>query len=258
MSDKKIAVFGAAGRMGQAIINCISNTDNVSLGAAIDREGNELICKTVIGFNEITYTTANETDYSNCDAIITFTTPDGLIAAIEAAKNNKLPLVVGTTGISDEQLQLLKELETDCPVLVEPNMSIGINMMCQLLRISAKELPNWDAEVLEVHHSAKKDVPSGTAKLVAETIRDASTNRDEIITDRNGVRKKNEVGVAALRAGDTVGVHTALFVGPGESIEITHRASDRGIYATGAVFAASKIIGSKPGRYSLEELIKSI
>lgn len=252
-----VAVMGASGKMGAEVISILQQDPTTTLGAAIEREGHPLLKQKVAG-SEIAYATAATAELDACSAIIAFTTPDGIATTVEAAKDNGLALVLGTTGITESDGQALAELAKGVPVLAAPNMSLGISVLCHLVAAAAKQLRHWDAEVFEIHHRAKVDAPSGTAARLGDVLRGARDMQDNFCMDRSGRRKArpdNEIGMSALRAGDVVGEHTVLLAGTGERLELTHRSMARSNFATGAVHAAKFLRGKAPRQYSMDDVL---
>ena len=251
------AVFGAAGRMGQAVIETINDDPQVKLGVAIERADHPSLGMPIPSGN-ITYQIAADANFAACNTLIVFTTPAGIPAAVECAITHRLALVIGTTGMEAEHQQTITTAQDHVPVLVEPNMSLGINMLCQLVTMAARSLPHWDAEIIDLHHRAKLDAPSGTAVKLSEVINNSRTGKQDLCADRttrSQTRPDDEIGIATLRAGDVVGEHTVLLAGAGERLELTHRATSRRNFAAGAVYAAKSLVGKPPGRYGLDELL---
>lgn len=183
-----------------------------------------------------------------------------MVTARAAAENGN-PVIIGTTGFSDEQLAELDELASRSLVFRSANMSVGINVIMDILpRLTALLGDAYDVEMMEIHHNKKKDAPSGTALLLAEPLLKAKgLTRDDINTNRFDVReprKHAEIGIQSLRGGDVVGVHTIYYMGPGERIEITHQAHSRENFANGALRAARWIVSQKPGRlYNMQDVL---
>jgi 4-hydroxy-tetrahydrodipicolinate reductase len=194
------------------------------------------------------------------DVVIDFTTPSATMEHLETALGHRKPIVIGTTGLSEEDIARIKVAAKTIPVVFSPNMSIGVNLLFRLVKEAAKAVPGYDMEIVELHHNQKKDAPSGTAvklgRIIAETLgRDLSKvgvyGREGII----GPRKKDEIGILAVRAGDIVGDHTVYFAGAGERIELTHRAHSRDTLAAGAITAAKWLASQKPGLYDMQDVL---
>jgi len=195
-----------------------------------------------------------------CDVVIDFSLAGAAAAVASAAAARGDALVVGSTGLDDAAMDALREAARSVPVLFSPNMSIGVNLLFDLVRSAAKALgAGWDVEVLEAHHRNKVDAPSGTASRLVEILREASSvEREQAVhgrQGRTGVRRGDEIGVHALRGGDVVGEHVVSFFGPAERIELTHRAHDRAIFARGALHAAAWLVGRAPRLYSMADVL---
>ncbi len=178
---------------------------------------------------------------------------------LAAADKNKKGMVIGTTGFTEDQLSEIKELSKDIPIVLAPNMSIGVNLLFKLVEEAAKALKDkgYDIEVVEMHHRFKKDAPSGTAVKIVDILKNA-TGIQKVVYGREGItgeRPSDEIGVFALRGGDVVGDHTVIFAGIGERLELTHKAGSRDIFAKGAVEAAKWIKGKKPGLYDMMDVL---
>ena len=196
-----------------------------------------------------------------CEAVIDFSTHDATLKIAELAAAKKLPLIIGTTGHSTETKQkIIDTIKTEIPVVWAGNFSVGVNTLNYLTQKAANILGDqFEPEVLEMHHHHKKDAPSGTAERLIEILRNAyNLGRSNVVHGRNGLigaRPKGEIGVHAIRGGDIVGEHTVYFCGEGERIELTHRATDRKIFAQGALRAAHWTIGKTPGIYNMEDVL---
>ena len=257
----RIGVWGAAGRMGQALVAAVAAEPGAELGAAFERPDHPQLGQAIAGQPDVTLEAASASSELNgrIDALIAFPLPAGLPPALAAARQGKVALVIGTTGYDAEAEEALSAAAADIPLLIEPNMSLGVNVLNRLLRTAAAALPGWDVEIHETHHAGKKDAPSGTAKLMVETVRAARGDKGQVVASRAGddcSRGQDEIGVASSRAGDIAGTHTAYFAAPGECLELTHRAFSRANFANGALWAAIKLAGAKPGRYHLAELLE--
>lgn len=196
-----------------------------------------------------------------CDAVVDFSHPNATDAICRTCLGAGKPLVMGTTGHSDEQRALLEKAAKSLPIVFSPNFSIGVNALFWLTRKTAEMLgQDFDLEIVETHHRLKKDAPSGTAKKLAEVLcdvrkldyaRDVMHGREGLI----GERSVAEIGVHSIRGGDVVGDHTVTFAGRGERLELTHKASSRETFATGALRAARWVVGHPPGLYSMEDVL---
>ena len=246
----RVAVNGAAGRMGRAVVEALVLSDAATLAAAYDREAKP--GDNVLG--------ADALDTSIFDVLIDFSTPEGALAALERCASAGRAAVVGTTGFSDTQRVRLTGFAASVPLVVAPNMSLGMNLCFQLLRRATEVLSNEaDIEIIEAHHRNKVDAPSGTALRMGEVVADvlevdlarcAVHGRQ----GKTGVRPDKAIGFHSIRAGDTFGEHTALFSSVGEEIEIRHRASSRSAFARGAVAAAVWVVSRLPGVYGMDDV----
>ncbi|MCK9582271.1 MAG: 4-hydroxy-tetrahydrodipicolinate reductase [Endomicrobiales bacterium] len=251
----KIAICGAAGRMGSRIIVLAQNNPELCIVAGIERKELQKNCPNNIKLSD------NLSDVIElCDIIIDFTAPDVTLKNVALAKEKNKPIVIGTTGFDAQKLQVIANASKDIPILLSPNMSLGVNLLFKLSAIAAKALNGYDIEIVELHHNQKKDAPSGTAAKLAE-IMALALDRDIAkvgVYGREGIvgaRTKEEIGVMAVRAGDTVGEHTVYFAGTGERIELTHRAYSRDILASGALTAAKWLSKQVAGFYSMQDVL---
>jgi len=195
------------------------------------------------------------------DVVIDFTEPSGSLGILPEVAKAKKAIVIGTTGFSKKDTDQIRDFSKQIPCVLSPNMSVGVNLIFKILADTARVTgDDYDVEIVEVHHRFKKDAPSGTAMKMAEVVAGAlKRNLDEVgVFSRKGVigeRKKKEIGIQSLRAGDVVGEHTVIFAGPGERIEITHRAHSRDNFARGALLAARWIVGQPPGLYDMQDVL---
>lgn len=239
----KILLHGGTGRLGSEIAKLVSDT-NAEIVAALNRS-------------------ANPNDYiALCDVLIDTSVHTASTSITEVAAKGKKPLIIGTTGHTLEELEAIKKFSKDIPILLAPNFSIVVNLLTHLTELGALHLDNaFQAEIIEVHHSGKKDSPSGTATALANIILKARDfPQESIIHGRRGTsltRSNQEIAIHSLRAGDTIGEHTIIFSGPGERLELIHKASDRCIFAQGALKAAQWIIHQKPGLYAMKDIFKT-
>ncbi len=241
--NKKIGlvVCGAQGRMGARILALASADARFELIAGLDRSDDMGMALT------------------KADAVIDFTAPESTLSIAQATAKAKKALVIGTTGVSDKTQSKLRQLSRRVPIVFSPNMSVGMNVLFQLVADAAKALAHYDIEVVEAHHNLKKDAPSGSGLKLAQVAADASARRaQDFVYGRHGqvgARKKKEIGVTAVRAGDIVGDHTVLIAGPGERLELTHRAHSRDAFAAGSLTAAAWAVRQKPGFYSMKDVL---
>lgn len=242
----KIAIAGAAGRMGQQLIAATEANAGAIFHAGFDLTG---------GFEA-----SLDSAFKGADVVIDFTLPDATGNIMAAAREAGASYVLGTTGHSDAQLKLIKSESIKLPILQAANYSLGVNVLMGLVNQAAKALSKFDIEILELHHSKKIDAPSGTALALghsAALARGAQLNQMATYSrvGEPGARPEGEIGFATLRGGDNPGEHTVMFVGDGERVELTHRALDRSIFAKGAVAAAVWMKGKKPGLYGMEDIL---
>lgn len=266
MSDIRAAVAGADGRMGRAVTRLVAETPGISLVAAIERDGSPSIgsdAGAVAGIEMagVHITSDIAAALADAEIVIDFSSPSATVALAQAAAEKEAALVTGTTGLSSEDHVAIDEAAHHIPIVQASNMSLGINLLAQLVRQAAQALDSsYDIEVLELHHRHKVDAPSGTAIMFGEA---AAGGRGVDLAERAirvrdghiGARPEGAIGFAALRGGTVVGDHSAIFAGDGETIELTHRAFDRAIYARGAIAAAKWVNGRARGRYSMADVL---
>ena len=243
MNPLRLLIVGSKGRMGQTIIECAKSDPEVNVTAEID-QGDDFMAS-----------------LDRCDAVIVFShhSVTGLVADA-CARHNKV-LVIGTTGHTGAQVAAIEKAAASIPVVFAPNFSVGVNALFWLTRKAAEILgPDFDLEVVEMHHHLKKDAPSGTAKRLAEIlaeVRNLSYNND-VRHGREGMvgeRTRTEIGMHAIRGGDVVGDHTVIFATPGERVELTHKASSRETFARGSIRAAKWAATQKPGLYDMQDVL---
>jgi 4-hydroxy-tetrahydrodipicolinate reductase len=266
MSDMRLIVAGAGGRMGRTLIHAIAATDGVTLAGAVEAAGSAVIGRDAgelagLGKNGVEVVTDVESLLAKADGIIDFTVPAATRAFAELVARKGLVHVIGTTGLSQEDDALIATAAERAIVVKSGNMSLGVNLLAALVKQVAKTLDqDFDIEILEMHHNKKVDAPSGTALLLGRAAADgrgidldrrAVKSRD----GHTGARRAGEIGFAALRGGTVVGDHSVIFAGPAERIELTHRAEDRMIFARGALKAALWARGQKPGLYSMGDVL---
>lgn len=265
-SDVRVAVIGAAGRMGRALIQAITEGEGVVLTAAIDRPGNSLIGTdagemAAIGKLGVSVADSLEAVQDDFDVLIDFTAPAATVANARFCAEHGKKMAIGTTGLNDDEKAQLAESAQKTAIMFAPNMSMGVNLCFKLLEIAAKVLGDEvDIEVLESHHRHKVDSPSGTAlrmgEVVAETLgRDLKQVAVYGREGQDGPRDRNTIGFATVRAGDIVGEHTVMFAADGERVEITHKATSRMNFARGAVRACRWLDGKASGLYDMQDVL---
>ncbi|MCE0494263.1 4-hydroxy-tetrahydrodipicolinate reductase [Vibrio salinus] len=262
----KIAIAGAAGRMGRNLVKATHHNDNAQVGAGSERAESSLIGVDVgelcsEGRLGVSLVDSLEGVIDNFDVIIDFTAPQSTLSNLELCKKFKKKIVIGTTGFSDEERSLIDEAAKEIPIVMAPNYSVGVNLVFKLLEKAAKVMGDYcDIEIIEAHHRHKVDAPSGTAIGMGESIAGAMGNKlsDVAVYAREGItgeRSRDEIGFATIRAGDIVGEHTAMFADVGERVEISHKATDRMTFANGAVKAAVWLSDKQPGFYSMTDVL---
>ncbi len=256
----RVIVSGAMGRMGKMIGGLVQAAEDMELVAGIERKEVVDSVKTWNG-TDIPLYASLENAIDKGDVVIEFTNPKTTIEHVRIAKAHKKPMVIGTTGLTDDEKKTIEDAAVDIPIVLSPNMSKGVNILFKLVEEVARILgEEYDIEIVEMHHHHKKDAPSGTAKRLGEIIAGVWDKKlDEVgVYGRSGFvgeRKKGELGILAVRAGDIVGDHTVIFAGPGERLELTHRAHSREAFANGALGAARFVVGQKPGLYGTKEVL---
>lgn len=261
----RIALHGATGKMGLSLVRAVSEQDGLELAggyepAGADNLGADLGRLAGLDPNHALVTNDLEDLLSRCDVLIDFTRPGGFASALAACVASKTAFVSGTTGLSDDDFVSLNQAGQSIPVLHAMNFSLGVAVLRKLARDAAAMLgDSADIEIIEAHHKHKVDAPSGTALAVGESVAEGlGQPLDSIATwarhGHTGAREPGSVGFSVIRGGDIVGEHTALFAMAGERIEISHRATDRMIFARGAVGAARWLGGQPAGRYPLDAL----
>lgn len=237
-----IGILGSGGRMGRAIGDALAS-HGATLAGGIDAGGDPGPLAVA------------------ADVLVDFTVPGALAANLAAARAAGTPILIGTTGLNTAHHRLIDDAATEIAVLQTGNTSLGVTLLAQLVREAATRLGQaWDIEVVEMHHRAKVDAPSGTALLLADA---AAAGRGAMLSDvsvigragLSGDRAEGTIGIASLRGGSVAGDHQVIFAGPGERIELGHRAEDRAIFASGAITAALWLAGRAPGRYAMAEVL---
>lgn len=265
MSAVRLAVAGAGGRMGRALLEAGSADPATTIAAALDVAGSPFAGRDAgelaAGAKGVAVGTDPAAAFAAADVLIDFTRPAGTLAHLAAGVAAGKPLVIGTTGFEPPQLARIREAAGKVPVVFAPNFAIGVLVMMKLVDMASRALgPAYDVEVFELHHKLKVDAPSGTAlKLgeVAAAARGTSLAQDGVYA-RHGVtgeRKAGTLGFSVARGGDVIGDHTVFFLGTGERIEITHRSASRATYAQGAIRAAKWVVGKPPGLYGMEDVL---
>ncbi len=262
----RIAVAGAAGRMGRRICALCTEHEGLELAGAFELEGHPEIGKDMgilsgLEANGIELTAGVESAIKNADVLIDFTAPEATIKNMEALAGTSTAFVTGTTGIDKQGQNRIAELAEKVPCVYAGNMSLGINLLTKVVGDIARALgDDYDVEVIETHHKMKKDAPSGTAFMLAKAAADALGRDLETngVFSRHGIigeRAKKEIGVQTIRGGDVVGEHTVMFLGMGERIEVAHKVSNRDTFVRGALKAALWLSGKPAGLYNMQDVL---
>jgi 4-hydroxy-tetrahydrodipicolinate reductase len=266
MSKVKIAVTGAAGRMGRELIRTVHAMDGCVLAGAVEQEGSLALGQDAgllagLGKLGILITDDALELFAKVDAVLDFTVPAASVEFAGLAANARIVHVLGTTGLTPEDDAKIAAAARHAAIIRSGNMSLGVNLLAALTRKVAAALdPDFDIEILEMHHRHKIDAPSGTALMLGKAAAEGRGVRLEDVSVRvrdghTGARRRGDIGFATLRGGSVVGEHTVVFAADGELIELTHRAADRGIFARGAVKAAIWGYGKPPGLYSMADVL---
>ena len=238
----RIGIVGSKGRMGQAIAAAIESGSHELAGGVDTGEDIEALAQ-------------------DADVLVDFSSPDALTATLTAAREARVPVVVGTTGLDVSHHEAIDEAARDIPVLQTGNTSLGVTLLAHLVKDAARRLgPDWDIEIVEMHHRHKVDAPSGTALLLGEAAAkgrgiDLAEHSERGRDGHTGARADGAIGFASLRGGSVAGDHSVILAGDGERITLTHQAEDRRIFAAGALKAAEWLIGRKPGRYAMGDVL---
>lgn len=249
----KILMHGCNGKMGRMITELVKNDDGAVIAAGVDTY-------TGIANDYPVYESIDQCD-TDVDVVIDFSNAGAVDALLDYCAEKKIPVVLCTTGLSEEQLEKVRETSEKTAVLKSANMSMGINLLLKLLKDAAKVLGNagYDIELVERHHNQKLDAPSGTALALADSINEALNGEYHYVYDRSQVRQKRdakEIGISAVRGGTIVGDHEVIFAGTDEVIEFRHSAYSRNVFAKGAVEAAKFLAGKETGMYDMGDVIR--
>jgi 4-hydroxy-tetrahydrodipicolinate reductase len=250
----KVIMNGCNGHMGRVICDIVKNDKDAQVVAGVDVVASNAPFPTFIDINDCDMP---------ADVIIDFSTASAVPNVIKYAVNKKIPVVICTTGLSDETIKLMNDAAEVIPVFRSANMSVGINLLASILKKYSSVLydAGFDVEILERHHNQKIDAPSGTALLLGDAVNESCDNRLEYVYDRSQVRekrKRNQLGFSAVRGGTIVGDHEVIFAGKDEVIEFTHSAYSKEVFAVGAVKAAKFIVGKAAGKYDMQDVMSEI
>lgn len=247
----RILLCGANGKMGKVVCECANAFENTSVVAGVDPYGENDNFPVYRSFDEVN---------TEADVIIDFSHPAMLSSMLKFATENKIPAVVATTGLDEKGMQEIRDASKEIPVFFTANMSLGINLISELAKKAAAVLsPDFDIEIVEMHHNQKIDAPSGTALLLADEISSVLENEPVYEFDRHSKRmkrSKNEIGISSVRGGTIVGEHEIIFAGTDEVIKISHSAYSKKLFANGAINAAKFIVNAKSGLYSMKDVLE--
>ncbi|GAC1621190.1 MAG: 4-hydroxy-tetrahydrodipicolinate reductase [Nevskia sp.] len=263
----RIAILGASGRMGRALIEATFRTPGLTLAAAVERAGSPAVgvdAGALVGAPACAVAVSDDLAavIPGVQVLVDFTQPAATLAALAFCVAARRPIVIGTTGFTPEQKAVIDEAAKAIPVCMAANYSIGVNVCLRLLEVAALALgPGYDVEIVEAHHRHKVDAPSGTALALGEAVakalgRDLRANAVYGREGQTGARDPNTIGFATVRGGDVVGDHSVMFLGDGERVEIAHRATNRANFANGALRAAGWLQGRAPGLYSMRDVLE--
>lgn len=265
MSDPiRVVVSGATGRMGKMILAEVHANAHFTLAAALEAPGHPSLGQDagqLAGLGPLDVPVSDDLGAAEADVLIEFTLPEPTLAHLETAATMGLAAVLGTTGFSSESRARIETLARTLPVVLAPNMSVGVNLLFHLAGEAVRRLgPGYDLEIFEMHHGQKRDAPSGTAARLAEVAAEArGLTSEHFVHGREGdvgARSVDEIGVHAARLGDVVGEHTLFLAGAGERLELTHRCTSRANFARGALRAAAWLCGKDPGRvYDMQDVL---
>lgn len=264
-ASPRIGVLGAGGRMGRILIQAVQQA-GYQLAAAVERPESSLVgtdAGELAGIGSIGVKVAGSLSevLKDCDVVIDFTAPVATQQHLQLCAEAGVAMVIGTTGFSEQQKQLLNETATRTPVVYAANYSVGVNVSIKLLELASKVFgDSVDIEIIEAHHRHKVDAPSGTALMMGEAIaetlgRDLKTDAVYCREGHTGARERQSIGFQTIRGGDIVGEHTAMFIGEGERVEITHKATNRMNFASGAVRAAAWVVGRDARKYDMKDVL---
>jgi len=248
----KVVVCGASGRMGQTIGRMVKESSGLELVGGIDLKPGTFFGVDIVETKNMEALLKSKKP----DVLLDFTIASAAVENVKVATRNKVSLVVGTTGFSsDQRAEMAQAIEGNVPAVISSNFSVGVNIFWQLIRDAGKLLKDYDIEVIEAHHRNKKDAPSGTAKTILQILDEEVGSRRKLYGREGMMERANEIGVHVIRGGDIVGEHKVMFSKNFETIELSHRAYDRSVFASGALRATHWIIGKKPGIYGMSDVL---
>lgn len=248
----KVVVCGASGRMGQTLGRMVHESKDLELVGGINLKTSSFFGVEIVETKDADALLKR----TKADVLIDFTVASAAVSNVQLAARNNCALIVGTTGITAEQrAEMGKSIHGHIPAVISSNFSIGVAIFQQLVRESAKLLKDYDIELIEAHHRNKKDAPSGTAKTLLQIIEEEAGGREKMYGREGMTERKNEIGVHVIRGGDIVGDHKVMYSKNYETIELSHRAYDRSVFASGALVAARWVVGKKPGVYGMNDVL---
>jgi 4-hydroxy-tetrahydrodipicolinate reductase len=248
----KVVICGASGRMGQTLGRMVHEAPDMELVGGINLKPGSFFGAEIVPAGDAEALLKKVRP----DVLIDFTIASAVVANVQMAARNNCALIVGTTGISPEQrAEMEKAILGHVPAVITTNFSIGVAIFQQLVRESARLLKDYDIELIEAHHRNKKDAPSGTAKTLLQIIEEEAGTREKLYGREGMTERKNEIGVHVIRGGDIVGDHKVMYSKNFETIELSHRAYDRSVFASGALRAARWVVGNKPGIYGMTDVL---
>ncbi|HNX18602.1 MAG TPA: 4-hydroxy-tetrahydrodipicolinate reductase [Methanoregula sp.] len=249
----KVVVCGASGRMGQTIGRMVNESKDLELVGGINLKPGSFFGVEIVESKNAEALLKK----TKAEVLIDFTVANAAVENVKMAARNNVALVVGTTGFTAEQHGIMEAaIKGHVPAVISSNFSVGVNIFWQLIRDAGRLLKDYDIEVLEAHHRNKKDAPSGTAKTILQILDEEAGARQKMYGREGMTERKNEIGVHVIRGGDIVGDHTVMFSKNFETIELSHRAYDRSVFATGAIHAARWVVGKKPGIYGMNDVLR--
>ncbi|MDD5143747.1 4-hydroxy-tetrahydrodipicolinate reductase [Methanoregula sp.] len=248
----KVVICGASGRMGQTLGRMVHESDDLELVGGINLKSSSFFGAEIVEAKDADALLKK----TKADVVIDFTIASAVVGNVQVAARNNCALIIGTTGISPAQrAEIEKAILGHVPAVITTNFSIGVAIFQQLVRQSARLLKDYDIELIEAHHRNKKDAPSGTAKTLLQIIEEEAGTRDKMYGREGMTERKNEIGVHVIRGGDIVGDHKVMYSKNFETIELSHRAYDRSVFASGALQAARWVVGKKPGIYDMNDVL---
>ncbi|HEX3002536.1 MAG TPA: 4-hydroxy-tetrahydrodipicolinate reductase [Methanoregula sp.] len=248
----KVVICGASGRMGQTLGRMVHESDDLELVGGINLKPSSFFGAEIVEAKDADALLKR----TKADVVIDFTIASAVVGNVQVAARNNCALIIGTTGISPAQrAEMEKAILGHVPAVITTNFSIGVAIFQQLVRESARLLKDYDIELIEAHHRNKRDAPSGTAKTLLQIIEEEAGTREKLYGREGMTERKNEIGVHVIRGGDIVGDHKVMYSKNFETIELSHRAYDRSVFASGALRAARWVVGKKPGIYDMNDVL---